>query len=724
MPNSFAPQPQPNLFHDDIHPRLFLGPDDIPALRERSTRGVGLRVVNVMRKRAADYLSPASSTYVDLKAGVTGLLKGFGGGVFSDGADALHCYAWLYTLTGEAKWAGRVRDILRCVVSQWKGELIAPGFQTNVCYASFGGQLVVAYDMVHDTMDAGEREAVEKYIREVIVEGYRRDVLNKPSEHFWGLGTNIFLRNFEKYVVAMAATWRNTDEDKAALEEAIRMVRASLHMGVDKGGAIYEGPGYGWRDTEWLGFIAETFYRVGAANLWKEEPRYAALHQHWAHLVLPGNRGVHCYCDAHVHMKGRPHVGLLLAARRMGDPVAQWSWEQLGGRDTYFDVGPAPDCFTHQLGLVALWDDDQADATPPPNATYPTARNSGDAGVITMRTGWGDDDLAFNLLASSHTPGSNIHQQVDAGHFSLFALGEAFSVDSGYGDIGGEFHSVIRPYGQNPARAPRGFDQMWHGGRVESFHAGRDADVACVNTSEQWETIWAYRDAMVIRAAGAPAYVLLLDRVNAGHDYEQYQWRLNSHPDNTIAIDAAAEQATIHGQTNRLQLAWAYPGADQYPKPHALRLSTHLLDGAPRAVTPVGPNGTHGQGWPEGYGIGSRPQLVADLLGYNGTLLSAMMPRRADDSPVDVQWIHGRGQFGFHLNFGDVVDTVIVSEHHRIIDLDGVKAEARMVVRRCDQAGQVLWWSAADAYAVHINGEIVLSHQQQPLTLAEPATRD
>jgi len=356
--------------------------------------------------------------------------------------------------------------------------MVAPGdVHPDICHATLGGQVTIAYDLVFDVLSASEQETTRTFLREHVVSHYRPERLHNPKDHLWGLGGNIMWRNLEKYVLALAATYEPQDDDELRRIDAL--LRASLRLGMDEGGALYEGPGYGWRDAEWLSFMAEVLRRMGVVDLWAEESRFANLFRHWVHLILPGNRGQNNVCDAGHHHNGRPPLGLLLAARRMGEPVFQWAWERLGGRGQLDGVdAPAPECFPMHLGPTVLWEEDGAQALRPDEAGWPPSRSSGAFGFMTMRSGWTDEDVHFSLHASSRTPGCFIHQHVDAGHFTLFAFDEAFSVDSGYGDILGRYHSVMMPGGKEPSRAPDGFDHMFFGGRPQAFAAAREPPTA------------------------------------------------------------------------------------------------------------------------------------------------------------------------------------------------------------------------------------------------------
>jgi hypothetical protein len=548
---------------------------------------------------------------------------------------------------------------------------------------------------------------------------FQQEHLAKPITYAWGLGVNPSLIKLLFYAYWLAAVY-DPAVDAEAIAELADLLRRSLHLGIDEGGAIGEGPNYGKHDALRWTVPAEILYRAGVADLWAEEPRLLAMLRYWAYLILPGRREVNPLHDS-VRTYGTSPLGAhLLAARHTGDAVLQWIWETMngrgeipaggligGGRTT--PGGPTPECFSEHLDFAVLYEDDDAAAITPGEAGYPLSFSSGDFGLNVMRSSWDADALYFALHGSGRTPGCVIHQHVDGGHFSLFALGEAFSIDTGYGDSRGRYHSVMMPDGKEPPTSPLYFDNAWAGGRSETFAAGQHADYCRVNVSWQWDCCWNYRHALVVRAPGALPYVLVLDNVNYRNAFCGFDWLVNSEPGNRVTLDQEQVRAAIYGKTNRMEIAWAYPDAAEYQPAHRMELHTDEIDSQPLDHVRPGCR----------LGIGMRPRLRAVLWGHNGNLLSALVPRRAGQAPVTVERIAGPLQFGLVIHHGEVSDTVVASLIDRRLSIGGLSGEATLAIARRSVGGDLLWAAACDAYALCADGREVLPRQSKPVPLRD-----
>jgi len=692
-----------DLFETDIHPRILFGPDDVPGLREKAASGIPAKALAEILRRAERYTDPKSSDCVDVAESQDQAVVARGV------ADALHCLAFAYVLTDDEAWSERSAPIFRACVEE-RGA------------ARLGCQFALAFDLLCNALDPALAQTLGEAIRKESVEAYQETQLTGKA--IWGLGTNMFVSPFIHYVVGLAAVY-DAQVDRPAFEAVEGYCRRSIHRGIDEGGAIYEGPSYGHGDAHNYSITAEILRRAGIADLWATEPRFVNMARHWVHLLLPGKRGQNTPCDAWRLRPNLPIWTLLLHARRMDDPVLQWAWEQMRNREDVEGFEPMPRRLNSDLGFLVLWEDDHAVAKRPDEAGWPNSRNSGGMGFITMRSGWDDEDTYFSMMASGRTPGCCIHQHLDGGHFCLFALNEAFSIDSGYGDVAGRYHSVLRPGAEEPYHSPIDFDQEHIGGQVAAFHASDQVDYACVDVSRQWETRWYFRHGMLVKAPGTEPYVVLLDDANYRDDLSCYEWLMNGEPGNRIELDRDNEKACVFGKRHRLDVAWAYPDDQGYPTIHRLDLAKDEIDSfrLPHRNQDVDYyTGTDMKMRPRGgarWGIGIRPRLKATLWGYTGHLLTVLMPRREGEPTVEVERLSSPSHFGMAIRWGEVTDTILASPADRYLSLAGVEGEAMLTVVRRDRNGNLLWWAAADAWMLEVDGNVVLPRAGEPRVLAQ-----
>jgi len=682
-----------DLFADGVHPRILFGPDDVPGLRSKAKRGYAALAAAEILRRAEIVESPRTLAFAHL-------------------------------LTGEDRWRRKALAAMRAFVARCEG----PAGRETIGRAV--GQLPLAFDLLYDVLAEEDRRLLADHLREMAVDAYRANCLDRPMRYMHGLGTNLFLAHFQHYVLALAAVY-DPARDGDAAEQCADLLRRSLHLCVDEGGAVGEGTRYGWTDLCTLTLGAEFLRRAGVVDLWEQEERLSAMARQFAYLALPGGRGVTTIGDAYRWHDPVMRWPALFYARRWNDPAMQWLWEQTGGRLTLEHPELA---LAYSFEFSLLWEDDGPVARRPNEMGWPLSKASGHYGVNVMRTGWGDDDVFFTLLAAGRHPGCIIHQQVDAGHFSLCAVGEVFSTNSGYGDMHGNHHSVMLPDGNEPPDTPpvetrtrepiqSSYRQMWKGGRTEAFASGRGADYCRVNIAEQWDCRWYYRHAMLIKAAGAYPYIVILDHADRRCDYGTWTWLMNSEYGNRIEVDADAVRATILGRENRLEVAWSYPGDGDYARPHQLHPSADEIL-AQSLENWVHYNEGRAPGFarseiPDGEMWHRRPRLVGRLSGYNGNLLSVLLPRRASEPPAATERITAPGRFGLIVNHGEVVDTIVAAPHDRNVALGGIEGEATLAVVRRDSKGQLLWWCGADVYALGVDGRDVMARRSVPAALRE-----
>ena len=660
--------------------------------------------VSATKVACRGYLDPSHETYIDPAVGRADLIgDGIWGGTLYPKLDKMVLAA---VGMDDAACRDRLIDVVRTLTTDAEparatilnDSEILKVFDSpeRPLIAAQAGLLPVVLDALRDILPASLAAEARDYLRRAVVEPFKGYLLEEGRLRQLSLGINLAWWDFQAGVWSLAVAFDESDpSDVQAFEMIADLVRRGLHMGVDEQGVIGEGPFYGNIDmAAWL-TTAEVLTRFGVCDLWSEEPLIRRMARMRLYYALPGFRGLLDHCDASRHIAAYYTVApLLLAGTRLEEPALQLLWQRLAGGEIPLPSAHGP------MGVLApwLWLDPDAGEPKFDLDRWPHASGGGRWGVSFTRTGWGDDDLFFSLYAAGRDPGTFIHQQTDAGHFALAAMGEVFCTGRGYGHSAARYQNVLIPGGEEPTEAPGPVGHMWRGGSLKAFEHGRHADYIAVDTAWQWQSQWNLRYAMVVRAPGAEPYVLLLDNCNQASDWLTWEWTMQLEDGHELTIDQPGLRATVQGKQHRLELAWSHFRESDFDKPHRLELLTDRTPAPARKDLDMSG------------GLGYR-RLIGRLEGYNGVMLAAMMPHRADAPAVGVTQISGRYQFGFQLDHGDVLDTVVAAPIDRRITIADVDGEATLAVIRRDREGKVIYAGAAESYALTMGGRVLQRRQ-------------
>lgn len=702
------------LFAKNFHPRIFFGAEDVAGLRAKAKHPRLQEVLKQVLQRCEGYCTPSDPAWINTEVDRTALIGA--------GAGCGHLWRKLPDLllagvvTDDPRWNNKLADILRNISTRpepikatiFSGtgdhSLLGVLGEKHKSVVSQCGIIPLMHDLLYNALSPADQAASERYIEREIVEPFLQYLLGSGTIRRLGLGVNINWWEFFSCVFALAAIYDAADpRHRAGLEMVADLVRRGIHLGADETGIIGEGPFYGRIEIfAWL-TTGEILRRAGICDLWQEEPRLHKLMKAWHYYALPGRGEILDHADTPRKSSayGAAMLTALLHAQRTNDNTYQLLWEQLSEGNAHLtdilaSLGP--------LGFW-LWYEPPPPIPTPKIPELPLALGGGRYGLHIFRSSWDSGALYFALFGAGRDPGTFIHQHADAGHFALFALGEAFCAGHGYGHTDSKYHSVLQIQGKELPDAPGKVGQTWRGGHNRAFHAGRLADYAAVDLAWQWCAHWYFRHALVVRAPGAEPYVLLLDNCNYKDDWQHYDWLCQVEPGCRVELKPDELLATIHGKKNRLELAWAHFRATDYPKPHRLELLTDEVE-SPYPKTDWRNNGPY-------------QRLIARLHGYNGVLLAALLPRRAGTAPVTVERLTGHCEFGLRLQHGAVTDTVVASPIDRRITIGGIEAEATLALVRQDASGRVTYAAGADAFHLSFQGETFLCRRGEPETLYE-----
>jgi hypothetical protein len=226
--------------------------------------------------------------------------------------------------------------------------------------------------------------------------------------------------------------------------------------------------------------------------------------------------------------------------------------------------------------------------------------------------------------------------------------------------------------------------------------------------------MWAWRSLGLVKGGRVPAYVWTVDDINKANDWAEFWWTLNTSPENTIAIDG--QRATITGwrRGNHLDVHFALPSPDSYPRAHDLALTQdinqasaykYVGDPARRALDYARPTDQlHGA-------LYVRPRLIARIRGANGRCLALMLPRRRGARPAVVERLDAvDNSLALRITFpdADVTDTLIWAFEHHLLRAGDVDARgAWCVVRQATRSGRLLDYALGDGTWLRVAGRAV-----------------
>lgn len=218
-------------------------------------------------------------------------------------------------------------------------------------------------------------------------------------------------------------------EHQNAVERAKRHVRAFLERGHDDG-VFLEGAGYGCGTLHHCAPLVWALLERGDEEL--------ALHPAWSRAaaalagdLIPGRVEFNPANDTPSRVWTVDW--LCLPAHARADRIAAWLWRTLVGAERERQEWESPELpWTGLATRYLLFHLSAAadDPAPPPPRELPFLREFRKRGMVSMRSGWGEQDTLLSFLCDTSAPSG--HRQADRNHFSLHALGESFAVDSGY----------------------------------------------------------------------------------------------------------------------------------------------------------------------------------------------------------------------------------------------------------------------------------------------------
>ncbi|MBI3987239.1 MAG: heparinase II/III family protein [Lentisphaerae bacterium] len=691
-----------NLYAQNGHPRVMLGPADLKRLKQDVRKDPGRRLLAVLCDDMAALIELAFNAE-DLTASLATWSDWYHDPVCRL-VTALDDVAMAGVLDDDERAIEAVRRVLRAIPeadrrgnrSLWHGGAML--------------RIFLAYDLVAPNLSQADRLpfvrwAVDKPIRD------RLQKL-KPS-YFKQAGANLVFSTVTTALMAILAI--RGDEGVPLLDDelklAVQYLEAALHCALGPDGYPEEDTGYG---TSHLGNhlapAAEAARRAGLYDAYRDCPRFALTGQAILHFVQPWGECLANTGDCTTGFEGRQFV-LSRLATETKNPALLWLAEKLS-RQFYFLAQHASwgksGCIPADAFAFYAFRDLRKTARRPA-AKIPTQFRDRQRGIVSFRSSWKPDATFVVFDGSQRSPAAQGHAHDSAGHFSLSALGEFFAIGPGRYNIEQDQHNVVLVDGKSGRSTDGQWRHSYYHGNLTDYRPGRFCDFAAADSTHQHNCFWARRYIGLVKGREAPSYAWTVEDINKANDFGEFWWTLNTSPANTITLEKgrAIVRGSRHG--NRLEIDWVLPPPTAFPKPHALTLEQDIKTcgslryvGDPLAQAAKFKN-------PEDMihrSVFLRPRLIAKIGGYNGRFMSVMVPRKKDEPPVSVEPLKSLdNSFAVKIVFDQVEDTLIFAYEHNLLEADGVNGRGQWcVVRRSRKTRRVLAFELGHGTRLSVDG--------------------
>ncbi len=704
------------LIENDIRPRLYFGPDDVAAIHSGLKSSDGRKLWKRFVERSGDLVELAL-TVEDMPFELSRWCRAWNlpGTKIVFGAPDIGALA---ALTGDERAIEACRRIITSLIKA--EELVvkefgkdAYGSRHRVGYMA-GFYMAPLYDMAAQFLTSAERSLFCQWAMRFVIK-HNVDLLS-PKLYF-GPGGNI---NFVGLNGAlMTALVLQGDKlvkvDQRLIDSLLGMMEAAIGGCIAPSGYPLEDIGYGTAVVANMSYTIETARRLGVADFAARYPRYNKFGRAMIHFVQPWGEHLSNTGDHGDDFKRRDFI-LPRLAEETHDPTLLWLWQTLS-----YNHGAIHPMNSDQTlyGEAALGKGRQVPATinslvaapllakaqRPTAATVPIAFCCRRRGLVSFRSGWRNDDLLLVFDGSSRSDGAQGHHHDSSGHFSLSAVGEYFSIDTGRYNVTRTCHSVVLVNGEStPDRDS--WSQTLHEGRLTEYAPHQFVDSAAADATAQYggAVRKAERRVGLVKGAGARPYVWVQDAINANDKWATFDWQMQCAPESKVKVHKRGGVVTgfQHGNLLGVDLfVPLFPGKRNDPAAH--KVDSAFCDMAhPNAVTYLDIDTQekidqkvaefsrpaamiHGP-------VHERPRLVVRYEGWNGRSLAVLIPRLKGEAAPKLKQIEAvPGAIAVEIAFAKVTDTLIVSYDHPVLKAGEVDERGGWcVIRRSNETGKVI----------------------------------
>ncbi len=480
----------------------------------------------------------------------------------------LKALATCYAFTGDRAVGDVARDILMTIVEKrladvkgrnyggaYSGWRHGPGHDKG----KFAQAVAWVYDFCFDRFSHAQRRRLAAYAKESMRLAAEWHEFDQAQ-----VSNNRGVRGILTHTWWALAFEGDTEIPDAELwfQRGLIAAEKYLFMAHDADGAPYEGPGYASVLSS-ITMAAEALRRRGQANLLVHN-RFERFLEYLLYELIPGGGTINNLNDCD-DICGSVAGCLPL----MGTPrgrLLPWLAQQLDLHPSRIgDWGQRDDEMIHPLlGEYALhfllWWREDAPVVEPHTLGYPLSHCFRPRGVASLRTGWGPDDWLVSHFCGRQE--RSCHRQGDFNHVALYALGERFLVDAGYGhprvDIRKPVDRFFTLTSSHNCVLIDGLNQRgvvaspgWAEGEMLDFQGSPSLDASLGDASSATGPDHRVRRALrrVVLARKAPRpYVAVVDVNEKDGKPFLAEARWHTHPGNRIEINGS--RFVVRGETN------------------------------------------------------------------------------------------------------------------------------------------------------------------------------
>ncbi|MDP6356449.1 MAG: hypothetical protein QF473_15165 [Planctomycetota bacterium] len=671
------------LYARSEHPRMLFSADDVEELKERIRSSDAREIFRAIQSDACKLLDrvPKRRTVSDL--------------MFSkkekevELAGAINGQSFHLALVGELTGNDRAIRLVEQTLEAFSQQEIA-GPPKRDSRKEIPYTLYLAYDLLFHHLDSGIarsfrewslQEAIEKFQPLMEREAYIASGMNMPLGHCrCALVPSLAIQGDE-----------GVPDLSDVLRSGARFMQAFCRTGIGPDGFPEEDVGYGTGCTSGATETGELLFHAGLFNMFKD-PHWlnfgrAVLHfmQPWGrHLTITGDFG---------HGPTLGHgMSLVRIAHETNDPTILWMMNQL---DLFGKSGvKLTDGLEVSPSYPSLFYLDAYDMPRigPAEAGLPTAFRESSRGIVSMRSSWGKDATYAHVDGSQRHASVMGHWHCSPGHFSLTALGEYFSLDTGRYNCDFDQHSVMLVDGESPNSTNGEWGGVCVMGRLLDYTPGDLLDTTMTDSSQINDCFWSWRTVGLVKGEGVTPYLWTVDDVNKANDFREFWWTMQTHPKNSIRI--RKEEVTVTGfrHGNQLDIGFSYPSPEEYPDPHTLKIEKDIISSSSWNYVTESMFRNYRKSDFMARSLLRRPRLLAKLSGYNGKLMAVMVPRRKGRKPTVIERLPTLpNSFAMKVHFPKVTDTLIFAYEHGFLEADGIAGIGDFVlVRRDRKTGEVI----------------------------------